>query len=110
MPWTAGAGAVTLVVRLTPRGGRDAIEGIADLSDGRRVLAARVRAAPEDDAANMALRTLLAKAAGVPVRDVTLEQGNRARIKTLRIAGDPDRLAEALAASAGRPRGQDGGR
>jgi uncharacterized protein YggU (UPF0235/DUF167 family) len=34
-----------LAVRLTPRGGRDAIDGIEQLSDGRRVLKVRVRAA-----------------------------------------------------------------
>ena len=44
-----------LEVRLTPRASCDLIEGEKLLSDGRRVLAARVRAVPEKGAANEAL-------------------------------------------------------
>ncbi len=40
-------GGILLDIRLTPRGGRDAVDGAATLSDGRRVLTARVRAVPE---------------------------------------------------------------
>ncbi|NJL07406.1 MAG: hypothetical protein HC900_03440 [Methylacidiphilales bacterium] len=53
--WRAVGDGITLSVRLTPRGGRDALDGLAELSDGRRVLAARVRAVPEAGAANAAL-------------------------------------------------------
>jgi uncharacterized protein YggU (UPF0235/DUF167 family) len=42
-------------VRLTPRGGRDAIDGIEPLSAGRRVLKVRVRAAASEGEANAAL-------------------------------------------------------
>ena len=45
-PWTAAADGIFVDVRLTPRGGRDAIEGIESRADGRAVLKARVRAAP----------------------------------------------------------------
>ena len=34
-PWAVVPGGVALTVRLTPRGGRDAIDGIEVLSDGR---------------------------------------------------------------------------
>ena len=37
-PWIAGAGAVAVTVRLTPKGGRDAIDGVETLADGRTVL------------------------------------------------------------------------
>ena len=47
-PFTVGAEGLTLHVRLTPKGGRDAIDGIETLSDGKAVLKARVRAVPED--------------------------------------------------------------
>jgi len=47
-PWTAAAGGLLLVVRLTPRGGRDAIDGIEELADGRAVLKVRVRATPSE--------------------------------------------------------------
>jgi len=34
-PWTATPDGLVLTVRLTPRGGRDAIDGIERLADGR---------------------------------------------------------------------------
>jgi uncharacterized protein YggU (UPF0235/DUF167 family) len=45
-PWTAAADGVVMDVRLTPRGGRDAIEGTERRADGRAVLKVRVRAVP----------------------------------------------------------------
>ena len=95
-PWSALAGGVALSVRLTPKGGRDAIDGIETLADGRSVLKARVRAAPSEGEANTALLRLLAKAVGVPPRDVALAAGATARIKRLIIAGDPPTLIAAL--------------
>jgi uncharacterized protein YggU (UPF0235/DUF167 family) len=95
-PWALVAGGVTLTVRLTPKGGRDAIEGIETLSDGRVVLKARVRAAPSEGEANDALRRLIAKSVGVPPRDVALVAGAAARIKRLVISGDGPTLIAAL--------------
>jgi len=95
-PWTLGAGAVTLTVRLTPKGGRDAIDGIETLADGRSVLKARVRAAPSEGEANDALCRLIAKALGVPLRDVSLIAGTTSRIKRLTIAGHVPTLTAAL--------------
>jgi uncharacterized protein len=92
MPWAGAAGGVTLAVRLTPKGGRDAIDGIERLSDGRSVLKARVRAAPSEGEANEALRRLIAKALGVPPRDVSLSAGATSRVKRLTVAGDPTTL------------------
>jgi len=85
-----------VTVRLTPKGGRDAIDGIESLSDGRPVLKARVRAAPSEGEANDALCRLIAKAAGVPPRDVVLVAGASARVKRLAIAGDGPTLIAAL--------------
>ena len=82
------AGGVALSVRLTPKGGRDGIDGIELLADGRSALKVRVRAAPSEGEANAALIRLLAKAVGVPPRDVALSAGVTARIKRLTIAGD----------------------
>jgi hypothetical protein len=95
-PWSAMAGGVALSVRLTPKGGRDGIDGIELLADGRSVLKARVRAAPSEGEANAALIRLLAKAVGVPSRDVELSAGATARIKRLTIAGDGPTLIAAL--------------
>ena len=95
-PWTLLAGALSVSVRATPKGGRDAIDGVAERSDGLPVLKVRVRAAPTDGEANDALVRLLAKTVGVAPRAVTLLQGAAARNKTFRIEGDPARLAAAL--------------
>ena len=95
-PWSAIAGGIALTVRLTPKGGRNAIEGIDVLSDGRAVLKARVAAPPSEGEANDALCRLIAKAMGVPPRDVALVAGASARIKRLTIAGDGPTLIAAL--------------
>jgi uncharacterized protein (TIGR00251 family) len=95
-PWAVAAGGVALAVRLTPKGGRDAIDGIEQMADGRAVLKVRVAAPPSEGEANNALVRLLAKAMGVPPRDVALAAGATARVKRLTIAGDPVRLIAAL--------------
>jgi uncharacterized protein len=95
-PWTVAADSVVVIVRLTPRGGRDAIDGVAKLADGRSVLKVRVRAAPSEGEANAALMKLIAKTLGVAVRDVSLVAGASARLKHLRISGDGATLAAAL--------------
>jgi len=89
------ADGVAIDVRLTPRGGRDLIEGIEHLADGRSVLKARVRAAPVEGEANEALQRLFAKELGIAPRQVEITAGAAARIKRLHIAGDP-REIEAL--------------
>ena len=95
-PWSPVAGGVILAVRLTPRGGRDAIDGIEILSDGRSVLKVRVQAAPTEGEANAALTKLIAKAMGVPLRDVSLRAGATARVKRLNISGDGPTLVAVL--------------
>jgi len=95
-PWSTVADGLVLVVRLTPKGGRDAIDGIEQLADGRSVLKARVRVAASDGEANAALVQLLARALGIAPRDVALVAGATARIKRLKIAGTASVLAAAL--------------
>lgn len=94
---------VDVTVRATPRGGRDALDGVAALSDGRQVLKVRVRVAPEDGAATAAVAKVLAGAAGVAASHVRLVSGATARVKVFRIAGDAQVLAARLAAAAGSP-------
>jgi hypothetical protein len=74
-------------VRLTPRGGSDRIEGTKALSDGRVVVAARVKAVPEDGKANAAVAALLAAAAGLPKSAAAVVSGPTARLKTIRLTG-----------------------
>ncbi len=95
--WLAEKDGVALWVRLTPKGGRDALEGVESLADGRRVVKARVRAAPEGGRANAALVELLAKTLHMPKSAVSLAAGETARLKKLFIAGDSARLIAALA-------------
>jgi uncharacterized protein len=95
-PWQLSGAGVVLNVRLTPKGGRDAIDGIDKLADGRAVLKARVRAAPSEGEANAALCKLIAKSVGVPPRDVSIAIGATARIKRLTISGDGPTLIAAL--------------
>ncbi len=90
-------GGVALWLRLTPKGGRDAIDGVETLSDGRAVLKARVRAAPEDGRANAALVELIARTLSAPKRAVTIRSGETSRLKKLFIAGDPAPYLDALA-------------
>ena len=85
-----------LVVRLTPKGGRDAVDGIDTLSDGRVVLKMRVRAAPTEGEANTALMAFLAKTLDVARRTMTLAAGETARIKRIEIDGDGAALAARL--------------
>lgn len=96
VPWQLAAGGITLTVRLTPKGGRDAIDGIEQLADGRSVLKARVRAAPTEGEANDALCRMMAKTLGVPPRDVTLAAGATARVKRLTVGGDGPKLVARL--------------
>jgi uncharacterized protein len=94
--WTATVDGLLVDVRLTARGGRDAIDGVARLADGRVVLAARVCAPPFEGQANAALCRLLADALHVAPRDVGLAAGASARLKRIRIAGDASALAGTL--------------
>lgn len=100
-PWRVVDGGATVAVRLTPRGGRDAIDGPGELSDGRKVLLVRVRQVPENGAANAALLKLLAKSAGVPASAAEVVSGHTARLKTVRLAGDGAGIVAALRAHAG---------
>jgi hypothetical protein len=101
LPLRASADGVHLKVRLTPRGGRDAIEGIARLADGSAVLQARVRAVPEAGSANAALIRLVADMLDVRASAIEIAAGATSRIKILSVSGEKDvilaRLKAALA-------------
>ena len=97
-PWAVTVDGVLLTVRLTPKGGRDEVDGIETLSDGRAVLKARVRALPEDGAANAALVKLIAKVVGIAASRVTVQSGHTSRLKVLKIEGDGADIAAMIAA------------
>lgn len=79
-----------LRVRLTPRGGRDAVTGLRD-----GVVQARVAAPPAEGRANAALCRLLAKALGVAPSRVEIVRGHTARAKVVRVDGLGDAEARA---------------
>ncbi len=95
-PWTQAADGVALDIRVTPRASRASIEGIERRADGRAVLKVRLCAAPVEGEANEALRRLMAKALGIAPRQVEIATGATARLKRLRIAGDPQSLTATL--------------
>jgi uncharacterized protein (TIGR00251 family) len=94
--FAAAPDGLIVTVRLTPKGGRDAIDGLDTLSDGNTVLKARVRAAPHEGAANDALCRMLAKATHVPPRNVTIESGATSRNKRVKIVGETAALRATL--------------
>ncbi|MDX8462056.1 DUF167 family protein [Mesorhizobium humile] len=87
---------IDLYVRLTPKAALDRIEGVETTADGRSHLKARVRAVPENGAANQALERMIAKALGVSVSTVSVVAGGTSRLKTLRILGDAAELAKGV--------------
>jgi len=95
-PWRASSEGISVALRVTPRGGRDDIDGIETLSDGRSVLKVRVRAIADGGEANRAVTELLAKSLRVPRGSVRLLSGATSRLKQIAIDGDPAALGEAL--------------
>jgi len=98
LPWSRTATGLRLIVRLTPRAGRDALGGTREDEAGRAQFRARVTSQPIDGAANAALIKLVAKSLQVPKSAITLTAGKTARVKTLEIEGDPAALERALEA------------
>jgi uncharacterized protein len=95
-PWRTTPEGVVVTCRLTPKGGRDAIDGVARLADGTSVLLARVRSAPENGRANEALCALLAAKLDAPVSRVRLAAGVKNRLKLVAVSGDPEALIARL--------------
>ena len=87
---------ISVALRVTPRGGRDGIDGLEKLANGRVVLKVRVRAIAEGGEANRAVTELLANALGVPRARVRILSGVTSRLKQVAVDGDPRKLGEAL--------------
>ena len=95
-PWRYSAEGVSIALRVTPRGGRDDIDGVETLANGRSVVKVRVRAIAEGGEANRAVTELLARALGVPKARVRLLSGATSRLKQVAVDGDPRLLGETL--------------
>ncbi|MCH8684091.1 DUF167 family protein [Pedomonas mirosovicensis] len=85
-------------VRVTPKGGRDAITGASRDEAGQCRLTLKVSAPPAEGAANAAVVALIAKTFQVSKSRVSMLRGDTAREKLLLIEGDmkalEDRFAE----------------
>lgn len=92
---TATADGVSFAVRVTPRAGRDALDGAV-----AGVLRVRLAAPPVAGAANRALVAYLATRLDVPRRDLTIARGERGREKLVRVRGlTPEELRARVVAA-----------
>lgn len=91
-------GGTLLRVRVTPKGGRDAIDGPGVDAAGLAHLKVRVSAPPEDGAANAAVVKLLAKSLKLPKSSLSIDSGATSRVKILRIDSPVAAVRKALAA------------
>ncbi|MGI9408700.1 MAG: DUF167 family protein [Hyphomicrobiaceae bacterium] len=91
---------ITIRFRLTPRSARDRVDGVVETPAGPAVQA-RVRALPENGAANTALISLSAKWLGVPKSSIALSAGAKARVKVLEITGDSSELTRLVSEKIG---------
>ena len=83
--------------RLTPKSSKDAIDGLETTADGP-AFKARVRAVPEDGAANAALEKLVAGWLEVPKSTVRLVSGGKSRVKSIAVEGEAGTIESRLAA------------
>jgi hypothetical protein len=95
-PWRYSTQGISVALRVTPRGGRDDIDGLEMLADGRTVVKVRVRAIADGGEANRAVTALIAKALGVPKAKVRILSGTTSRLKQIAVDGDAAELGESL--------------
>ena len=83
---------VTIPVRVAPRAGRTALDGVVE-----GALRVRLAAPPVEGAANRVLVEFLANLLGVPKRDVAIVRGERGRQKLVQVRGlDADQVRQRL--------------
>lgn len=88
-----------IAVRVTPRGGRDGVEGWMRDDSGRLLLKVRVAAPAAEGQANAAVIAVLAKTLGLPKSALELVSCQTARVKRIEVADlDAADLAQAFGA------------
>ena len=95
-PWRYSTQGISVALRVTPRGGRDDIDGVETLANGRSVVKVRVRAIAEGGEANRAVTELVAKSLGVTKASVRILSGTTSRLKQIAVDGDPAKLGAML--------------
>jgi uncharacterized protein len=90
--YTETDGALTFAVRVVPRASRSEVVGEHD-----GALRVRIAAPPVEGAANEELRRTLARALGVPTRNVEIVSGQTSKTKRVRVNGaDAGKLLQLL--------------
>lgn len=102
LPWRVvagrlGAACVIVRFRLTPKSSKDAIDGL-EMTAGGQAFKARVRAIPEDGAANAALELLVSEWLQVPKSAARLVAGAKSRVKSIAAGGDVNEIEDRLRA------------
>jgi uncharacterized protein (TIGR00251 family) len=97
-PFVAEKEGVRLAVRLTPRAGRNRLDGVVAETDGRMALRVRIAAPPVEGAANKALMEFLCEALDLRKADIRIQSGETARLKILFLSGDSASIMTRLAA------------
>ena len=77
-----------IIVRVTPRSGRDEVMGRKVFEDGVQAVCVRVTAAPDGGKANKAVCKAVASSLGVPKTAVEVVSGHTARRKQLSISAN----------------------
>jgi uncharacterized protein len=95
-PWRYSTEGISIALRVTPRGGRDDIDGIETLANGRTVVKVRVRAIADGGEANRAVTELLARTLRVPKAKVKILSGATSRLKQVAVGGDPKSLGDIM--------------
>jgi uncharacterized protein (TIGR00251 family) len=95
-PFTAAAGGLKVALRVTPKAGRNRIDGVAADAAGGAVLKVAVTAAPEGGKANAALIKLLAREWRLPKTTLAIVGGAAARRKLLHVSGEQAELMSRL--------------
>ncbi len=96
-PWRVSGHGVSMLARVTPKSGRDAVEGVVETAQGP-ALQVRVRAVAEDGAANAAVEWVVAQWLGLGKTRVRIARGSKSRIKIIDIAGTAGELDALLTA------------
>lgn len=97
LPVSAHPRGLRLAVRLTPRAGRNAVQGVTEEPDGRRVARLQIAAPPVEGEANAALVAFVARSLGLPRRHVSILSGETGRTKLLLLEGEADLLSRKVA-------------
>lgn len=97
-PYQTQSAGVLIRVRVTPNASKDRVSGLWLGPGGEMRLAVRVTAPPDKGRANKAALKLLAKALALPKLAVSLTGGEKDRLKTVAIEGDPRAIAARIEA------------